>query len=1347
MNPDFLDLQDPKKYNSKNVPKDVIEEIKFKFSDIGVAPFYWWHYWRQLDPDFPLTMRMVMVKEHRGKFYYRHPVYRLAKLINKGLRNPLLSLLGENGYLREEDLYAFAYVLYGAKFRNHPEPSSESQKYVLGIINRYYQESHKTEAIIDSWEKLERHYLGWSVNQDDEIKENLVEYNNHRDTDTVFATVSYATQRFVSLYDEILEMQRDGATDDQIDDFWDKNIEPGLEAVINNNPELYEPRLKDVEQYDIDALGDFVEAIRLDRSELKFTNTEYNYHPTFQGRRTTLLDGEDIFNSAQVSPYVTSVQYVGESVLTKIYGTVGGDKIRVPNKEYLRQKNKRSTLKQGTLTLRIWCGDEERGKSYVNASNEAFTTALYDVEENILIVTWKDVGKESATIERLRNALPEVNLGEAEIKGVKAMFNFWNTRYSNYLLTHLVINDPLVRSFFSVKEAQHPVGVKKMYELVYNSYQPIKSRMSNDKLSKFVAATPIYNEENTRFLDSLDAKTSYIRVYISGAESKAAVYDFIKVFRIFLRYAYLREPEIEKIYRGFDVLNEQDVEIIDEGQKRRHLVLMSQFPEVFQKKYAQVCAGDKQPIIIPDELVEEYTQTTFMHMGKMHYRQAMPFPPVGERLFYFGSDSKRYPFPRLVVNKLMANRDVYPLVPSCGEADEMDPENAKSNYNRWIRGENFLVQSQQGTSSKIKRLPDPFYGVFLPQGIFRLIAKEIGEEVTSDQIYALGLTRSFSTLLHGVLLAVGNRGYAKLRSHEARERFVQNYRAELAQRVQIEILLEQLYDLDEEQIRAELGNPHHFLDASRYYRALEEEFRVNIFVFHIPKSGSDAGYGDFTLPRYHDFLVARKNPLRPSVLFMTYENNFLPVPQYAVIIYKLKDDGGAIYAFGRPVTTSLTKALQERARSFVQVSDLGNDRFLDNHNWFSLPNYLPNALPTPDVKESIFTGQLIDPYGKTYALVGPKITVFIPRTQPYPLPRTQEAVLADYQYVKKLIPLQVAAVTSKHGQIDGVWFELFGVQEGLYVPVRPESTVNDPELKKLPQVVNDLNPEHTEDHTRLIQHGRRTVMLLEAVLIWLYEYRYTKYDDGHGREFIEKFWRIDSDWDSSNPEDTLSYYELSRIPSDLTNVQGIEDLGRYAPSLIHQEFIWFPDENTFNHLARRFLDLIHLRDQLSVTRQNIIVGFYRDNHVFKSAPNTYILRGQQDIENWIKLGNKSNEQYTIHKLIPKDGIHIKEPYLFEKWTDVIFMIQNTVEHDLNSALYVADMWVTDQGINYGYNTIPPDDWSLKNLSYIINVVDPTGNIFMEKDARKSPDDTEYLEILHYGESNYQNYYAAMLRIL
>ena len=501
----------------------------------------------------------------------------------------------------------------------------------------------------------------------------------------------------------------------------------------------------------------------------------------------------------------------------------------------------------------------------------------------------------------------------------------------------------------------------------------------------------------------LKSKEPYIRIHISSANSLEVANDFLRIFAKLLSRYKSDKDEIEKLYKYFipeflDYENYKDFVSCSRKAGKESIdtkisKLKQVAPDLFISDYARKCLCQFQPIPISDEEVESWKENTFTHKGETLERQVLAFPPDNPKWNFVCPDDK-YPFPGVKRNKL-ENKNVYAGLPCCYVNDQIG--STKSKYYKIYKEGNIEESVKTPIKPKVEIKESELHMIksdkIVSSGRYGSVPNSISELLKNDlsinEIRRKGVPRSINSLLHCVSIAIKDKSYIDSKN---KEKYITDLRNIIAEQTFPSLCKQEMYDFTNEEILLSLKD-NSFLDPNFYYRAIEESYKINLFVF-APSSdeekrlrNKEESSGVIELPRFKVFPSRSPRPDRPTILIyrtMGSESDILSYPQCELIVSFNEENEKSV--FNRNIYDLVFEALLSVNRTITwelvtenneDIDILARDNLYSRINFFTLTN-------------SIATEQYIDEYGKLRGLYLPidleemneKMLMVIPSSSP-----------------------------------------------------------------------------------------------------------------------------------------------------------------------------------------------------------------------------------------------------------------------------------------------------------------------------------------------------------------------------
>lgn len=1097
------------------------------------------------------------------------------------------------------------------------------------------------------------------------------------------------------------------------------------------------------------------------------------FHPTLNGRAVNKDDGLDIFNHGVVSKYVPYIQY-NDSYGKRYYRVYTGDKVEhAPNYSMtILPENKAKDV--NTIYLTMWLGDPHNDGSVdvSRATQESFFTVAYDLVRNTLTVEVPIgvdpkkalIQDENIAYERAHNALPILFFGEGSEINVRGNFNIWGIYFDETTFLDMVLLSPIMNVYLYVEENMTPYAIKKRldvhYRSIYSDIEEGKTGAANSYISNSASVSITLTPkiaETTEVIElydpitkivtqrDLEQNTPYIHINISQAESREVVEEFIKIFRLLMRYyldnyqklllSYVKiVPELEHLgsyiaqrrkktelpanegtyISGSSINISKKSKANAQSVESRIRQLREQAPDLFISGYPRLCQKKWQPVIIDTSEINAWRQRRVP--PTYNERQVLPFTKDNPRWFFVCPDDE-LPYPGVKQNTL-ANEDLYPYIPCCYGTDQMSP-GMNSDYRTYIS--NQIVPTHEGAKAEkpiiTRKMLSPGGFAIIPPNL-KSILSNYSEDTVDLERY--GIPHTPNSLLHCICVALDDPGYYANATKEARETYVSNYRTYLASNIHPSLLQQELYDYDEAEITELLRDNERFLDPSLVYRALEEVFSINIYTFTY---AADTGILD--IPRFKIFHSRPLRLHRPTVLIMKIEgseSNALKIPQCELIVDYNKPALQIMKLFGPEMTEICHSTLQETMSTFT-CSVPPNEPLSVNVNIYYYIDHL-SILRYPAVS------QFIDQNGKLRALtlnVGSSqlLTIATLPSQPENLPLSPDIHLSDLETVINLFGQPTAVTRNLDGLVDGLWFQIMDIIYGEYIPIIPTAGLDDLQIGP-PNPIVSVGTNVTLRMNKL----RRTLNIITQLIRWLYELARSKQLIDPAI-FVTNYMVFFDDV----VEDSATFYDLSNAPRRLPVVnsieQAIEVLTPLIPSLFHEGKILMYSQVFSQRMLGMLKDYSNLRYGMPPPVIEFINNYFESETDFMSVPYSRIFIGEKELKAWLtslKSSQHYSHYYNIRQKIDLILSYKPDPFIYKDVEDgKIYIIQNVLGGSRAKALTVSHEWYFNK-VNIGHD--PASLIAEETVPYMIYGISPSSTLIPIFDNTGGQDN--FLKLVYYG---------------
>lgn len=473
---------------------------------------------------------------------------------------------------------------------------------------------------------------------------------------------------------------------------------------------------------------------------------------------------------------------------------------------------------QGTLYI-----TEEDGNDIIKVAMSLLTSGPYLSREAL-------IDRFIGSIKGLGNI--QVNsINESRVNGV---FYFTNHRMDKYVLSELIMNNPLFSSLISVDESDK--ASKKKGSVYIHFYDPEIGKLTANITEKIAER----NDPDLRGKDKVLFKigTPYIRVKIVSAKNLKSVEAFqLIVSKLMVLYD-KKYKEIVDFYRLYipDFGDYKIKKPKDPNNKAQSLKDIE--PDVFVTGYPQRCPY--QPTIIADD------NYTTLEEAKKARKIIMRYPKEGENQRNYICDYEVYEYPGLRSNPLK-NRDKIPYLPCCYKKNHaLDEGNI---YRHYYFGEDLkdkTKKTQQGLIVTNKFVIKDTYGT-LPDNIEKLFKIFDFQEDEEYMYVRKGVLDTKSSFLECVMEGMHEvSGILDFEDNDEREDYLYQVRKELATVSLAAACRQEMYDYTTEKIISDISDPEVYMSPDLFTSLLEQYFNCNIFVFNRTNNRN----GELSIPRH-----------------------------------------------------------------------------------------------------------------------------------------------------------------------------------------------------------------------------------------------------------------------------------------------------------------------------------------------------------------------------------------------------------------------------------------------------------------------------------------------------------------
>lgn len=1121
-------------------------------------------------------------------------------------------------------------------------------------------------------------------------------------------------------------------------------------------------------------------------------STIISFRPTWNGKYITKEDGIDIFNSAVVSKYVPFIKY-NDKFGNPYYRVFTGNKTETaPNYANTIIPNKHSG-DNNTIYMRLWLGDPNGdGTAKLHqASKESFFTVVYHVDTNYLTVEAPlfTEGKkalikdENIAIIRTQSALPQLIFGEGKEIKVRGEYDMWNVEYDEVSFLDVVLTQPVMNVYLYVEENIRPFALKKRLDVHYRSiYSDIKEKTTpTDEayISNFASVSVTLNQRYSEKEQSVvifdnklrqwntviyPAKTPYVHINITQAVSRNIVYDFIRIFDLLMKfYIKMKFEALQPYYTFLPELRNLD-RLLDQGKVKNQSMenaliqltkkpthkkrdnsnlkqLQSVAPDIFRISYSRQCQSYLQPILIELSELETWKQKS---LGTpLANRQIMQYPKDDPR-FYFVCPDEKNPYPGFKFNNLLHNKSSDAYVPCCFKRDQVAKESSK--YNLYMRGKIPPVKTGAKAEKKIttNKILAPGRIAVLPRSVSDILKRYSPD---SNELVRYGTIYSTNSLLHCIFVATNTKDYLNLDNDEARERYVMRFRSHILT-LNPNLFKQEMYDYAEEEIIAYISDNSKFFDPALFFRAIEEIFNVNIYVFSPSSNKDESELGIIEIPRSKIFHSRPYRPERPTVLILKTsgsESDALEYPQCELIVDYSEYNTQNIQIFGSTMTNICHNVLQQSYKTLTWLPTSDTTFDVNSNIYYHIDHLSMFSMFRP-------ISQFIDDNGKMRAItfdVGKNnlFTLFTIPSQPENLPANKSIQRISHNILHSAYNVIPTGVThNTDGLVDGFWYQIMDIVYGEYIPIIPtRDTFN------LPNGPSNPLESFGYDLTNRLTKMRRDLNLIIQIVRWLFNLsRYARPIDPI--DFANKYIVINN----IPVQDSSQFYDFTYMPRALPTSVTIEDsiayLNNLVPTFFTKDHIIMYDKLFADRIVKMlfsYYDLYPDTPDFSNIPIVYIDDYYEKDSDFSFVPYSKVFIGDKDLKSWLdslKAYQNYSQFFNIRPKIDINQSFTLDPFIYQDEFTKIYIIQNVVGGLIEKCFTVADSWLRLK-INLGSDVT---DFPYDTPNYVLYALSPTSTIVPIEDY--SNNDPNHFKILYYGtladrSAGKDGRYAAILEIL
>ena len=876
----------------------------------------------------------------------------------------------------------------------------------------------------------------------------------------------------------------------------------------------------------------------------------------------------------------------------------------------------------------------------------------------------------------LKTIFPSMEYINEKIDYFNGKVNITIDNFEELKLYYLINTDPIISKVLFLNENTNPRSLQGKVKYYYKLYD--KTRGSKKWILYF-------------YIDKI-----FDNKYEINFSSKSGTKDSVGEFLTILSKLFYRYNNVDLVDSSYDLvslpyengkgkgLGGIEVVNIDEdrlfkNKKIDNLLLKA--PKVFpRREYGRACGCPKQPIIIDKEDVSDWEN--YEVNGKK--RNVLLFPPENSTQ----SGSKHYYVcpgenPILSFIKNPDPDSEYPIIPCCTNVKTKEflyndydkiRENAQEYFSQleeskvkigtYLKTQKILSTKQHGNVPEdLNIFLEKIYknNNFLRMGVY--------QNSTSSLIHCLMLGSSHLSKLRisNEDQKTKNNNLVQLRNSYIKETLVNKeklikvFRKNIFNFCAPEICLQENSNIDVPKIRENIDDVLEIFSSEKYFRILEEVFKVNIFVFK--EDPNDKNITILEKPDHVNYHIRNINHNLANILIYKHQTqNVYELIRPANTSGK-KTEG---FLFSDKLSKTLEKTINKEGYYVYDEDQLRKNEY-NYTNWtLLLRNY------------EIFN-QSVNSSGRTYMITIKKedkfISLFVPPCVPLNVPHSTKTFVTNVETCTSIFGNNY----TKGSQ--GLWYEINGMLS-LFVPCEDVR-----KLKNFVCLEYLLNVEKNMLDKKLAEISiiRKNSLIIKQLILWLWnlspfedvEMWFGKYATVTENDALNQIFK--------NININVDY----KFPAFIkTTDQGLQYLAGIMPYMFTSNTI-FLYEKLYDHLLQYIKNYAISTEGLKKVPYKSIINIFNNETDFKKYPYNKVILGKNNFDDWIN----NLEVNKINPLILDESrakISVVFPFIDKKKN--MFFVQNTESCMLSASIIISIFW-KQANYNCGYNLSMNNVWS------------------------------------------------------
>lgn len=947
------------------------------------------------------------------------------------------------------------------------------------------------------------------------------------------------------------------------------------------------------------------------------------YKPTMNGKNIDVYDGMYLFNESVVSVDVPYVIYKNDD---KIYY-----KVYQNNEHKDNLLINKDTIENNTINF------------YINNGNAKLYDVKYYLAKKKIHITFYQFDTVNIG-EIIENVIPiqiDTNNNNNDVVGddngigdeytMDGYINVWSYEMNEGILADFILNGDMNNVFFV---DDNKSLVKKSMSINYVPFmsgktitlEVIQAYYENDKIVKYINNG---SEKDIKLETNKKHTAPYLHIKFSDVYHYDGFVDMIKVLLFKVHNQFQQDNKLYGFCRKLNtLLNNAKGYAIDANLK----LLKEAAPDAFVEGYANFC--DKRPRPINEDEKKDYIKNKIKDLDLRGVQEknfkkfgVMDFP-VRDQVVHLVCDYDEHIYPyqkstktETKMNKL--DKNVYSALPCC----KKNPPKAEKTVK---------IETSHVIKNGIIGIPGAFGQ--LDDKINYVLSKYNNDK--NNKLLRMGIINDKNSFVHCMCVGVDDAGYVNTKKKSS---YVEKLIDTIGDEIHFGLLKQENYDLVLTTIKNNFLN-NNYMDPDLYYRAFEEYFDVNVYVFS-PDAIMD-------IPRYKVFHTRPVRKDRRTLLIYKHKNG------HCELIVNKYSDTNKVIIFDEDMTVYCHHFLQN-IMNVLTFSIVDKNVYTYSNLYYHI-----NTLGFLSDKNTQAT-QYIDVNGKLRGLtlgVGvdgeTKMTILTFPSQPENLSISNKIETAALNDVLKVFTQKPSGIYRRSGYVFGVWYQLFDMEFGVYVPVKREKVgINDYVMDVKDGPRNYMINKETSANSYL--KLRKLLNIVTQVFVWLYFVANYQFDDVSLIDnFLNKYVIIQEEY--SNIYDGIVNMPY-RLPMFDTFEEYINYIGDYCPEMVLDGKVILQ-----KGLYQQMMRSIQMYSFVNESIPFIIKGYYTYVSDFKVQETTLIFMDYNALDAWLH-----NNTIVVNKnILPVN----KYPYLFQDVNGSIYIIQNTRNNTLNEAIALIAKW-------------------------------------------------------------------------